>query len=177
MIKVVAREILWLLILCVIIFGILHATIQTYKIEQTCMLPNIEPGQWLVINKMAYHFHPPERGDIIILRPPQNPGGIPYIKRVIGLPGETLEIRSGSTYINGILLEEPYTKEPARRPFNPQIITPEHYFVMGDNRNGATDSRVWGLVPRENIIGKAWICYWPTSKWGTVPNYSFTSKG
>ena len=177
MIRTVVREILWILILCVIIFGVLHATIQTYKIEQACMLPNIEPGQWLVINKVVYRFHPPERGDIIILRPPPNPDGIPYIKRVIGLPGETLEIKDGATYINGLLLEEPYINGPMYQPFGPKTITPNHYFVMGDNRNGAIDSRVWGLLPRENVIGKAWLCYWPVSKWGAVPNYRFASEG
>jgi signal peptidase I len=171
-VRAVIREILWVIFLVAIISGLFSITIQTRYIEQTCMLPTIKPGERLVIEKVSYHFHEPQRGDIIILKPPQNPKSAPFIKRIIGLPNETIEIKEGAVYINGSRLEEPYIKEPILQPFPPLTIAPHHYFVMGDNRNGSSDSRSWGTLPRQNIIGRAWIRYWPPNKWGVAPNYT-----
>ena len=169
--KSALREILWTIVFALIVFAIIVFTTEMYKIWQTCMLPNIEPGERLVISQMSYRLHDPERGDIITFHPPQDPT-ITYIKRIVGLPNETIEIRDGSTYINGMRLEEPYLREPMTQPFEAVTIPPGHYFVMGDNRNVASDSRTWGTLPRENIIGKAWLCYWPPGRIGKAPNYS-----
>ena len=174
--KAILHEIIWIVVFALIIYGGLSFTVQHYRIEQTCMIPNIDPGERLAISKISYRVHDPERGDIITLHPPQDPASIPYIKRIIGLPNETIEIKDGATYIDGARLEEPYLQEPMDQPFEAVTIPPDHYFVMGDNRCVSADSRSWGAVPRENIIGKAWLRYWPLDRIGRAPNYSPASE-
>lgn len=169
--KSALREVAWTIIFALIILAIITFTTDMYRVYQTCMVPNIEPGDRLIVSEMSYRLHDPERGDIITLHPPQDPT-ITYIKRIVGLPGETIEIRDGVTCINGTPLEEPYLKEPMTQPFEAVTIPPGHYFVMGDNRDVAADSRVWGTLPRENIIGKAWLRYWPPGRLGRAPNAS-----
>jgi signal peptidase I len=118
-------------------------------------------------------FHGAERGDIVVLQDPRKPD-TDLIKRVIGLPGETIEIVEGRVYINDYLLEEPYIKSPWHNS-NPKVLIPQdQYFVMGDNRDNSMDSRSGqvGLVPKELIIGKAMLSYWPTSAFGLAPNES-----
>jgi signal peptidase I len=137
------------------------------------MEPGLQDGQQLLINKVVYHFHEPERGDIIILHPPPpyNPEVTPFIKRIIALPGDTIEVKNGAVYVNGFILDEPYIKEPPTYNFPQRKIPQDEYFVLGDNRNNASDSHNGWTVPRQNIIGKAWISIWPLSKWGLVENY------
>lgn len=158
------------------------------------MVPNLETGQRIMVNKAVYFhfkenkalaavpflkeqgnvlylFHPPQRGDIIVLSLPANPSqGL--IKRIIGLPGEEVEIKMGKVYINGMPLSEPYLAEPTLYVFPPLIIPEDSYFVLGDNRNVSSDSHAWGTLPYRNIVGKAWLSYWPPSRWGLAPNYS-----
>ena len=171
--KAALREILWTIVFALIIYGVISVTTQEYRIEQTSMYPTVEPGERLVISKVSYRLHEPERGDIITLHPPHNPDGIPYIKRIIGLPNETIEIKNGITYINDVLLEEPYVVEIRDELYEAMVIPDGHYYVIGDNRPVSSDSRNWGTVPQENIIGKAWIRYWPPSEWSKAPNYSW----
>jgi len=144
------------------------------------MNPNFHDGQRLLANKAVYKFfHEPERGDVVIFHPPNNEQG-DYIKRIIGLPGESVEIKKGIVYIhkNGEVfpLDEPYIKEPPRQPFKGGIIPENEYFVLGDNRNNSGDSRSGWLVPRQNIIGKAWLSIWPLNEWGLAANYSFEGE-
>ncbi|MCD6358972.1 MAG: signal peptidase I [Dehalococcoidia bacterium] len=170
--KTLFREILWTIIFALIIYGVIGITTQEYRIEQTSMYPTIKPGERFVISKVSYRLHEPERGDIIILRPPLNPEAVPYIKRIVGLPNETIEIKEGITYINGMRLEEPYVKKMSELSCEAVMIPDGDYYVMGDNRYASSDSRNWGMLPAENIIGKAWLCYWPPNKLGKAPNYS-----
>lgn len=178
MMKPVVREILITFLIAVVIFLGLQATIQNYEIHEGCMEPNFYEGQRVLVNKIVYKFHKPERGDVIILNPPDryNTDGIPFIKRIIALPGETIVVENGEVYIDGIKLHEPYIKEAPRYTVDYKLGDNE-YFVLGDNRNNANDSHEGWTVPREDIIGKAWLTIWPMNKIGLVTgNYEFLVK-
>jgi len=139
------------------------------------MEPGLQDGQQFLINKAVYHFHEPERGDIIVFRPPNNQESSPFIKRIIALPGESVEIKQGTVYIykndKVIELNEPDYIDPPRYTYDREAIPENKYFVLGDNRNHSNDSHNWGTVPRQNIIGKAWLSIWPPGEWGLVPHY------
>ena len=169
------REILVTLVLAVVIVFLIQTTVQSCPIVGSCMEPTLqEEGQRLLISKVVYHFHEPERGDIIVFHPPHKPQKTPpYIKRIIGLPGDTIEIKEGVVYIDGSQLYEPYVKNPANYTVPEREIPENEYFVLGDNRPNADDSHNGWTVSRQDIIGKAWLSIWPPSKWGLAPNYSF----
>ena len=169
--KAFLREFLAILALAIAIFFLIQTAVQSSIVVFSSMEPNLHPGQRLLISKVVYKFHEPERGDIIVFPNPNN-SDEDYIKRIIGLPGETIEIKGGVVYINGSKLDEPYIKDPPSRPFPEQEIPEDSYFVLGDNRNNSTDSRTGWTVPLESIIGKAWLSTWPPSEWGLAPNYS-----
>lgn len=144
-------------------------------IPSDSMFPTLEIGDRLVIEKVSYHLHPPQQGDIIVFQPPEvlQTQGYPrkqaFIKRIIGLPGEKLDIQNGQVYINDRAILEEYIAEPPNYSlYQPVIIPDRQYFVMGDNRNNSNDSHVWGFLPQENIIGRAFLRFWPLSKWGDL---------
>ena len=168
----ILREIGITILIAVAIFALLRVTVQAYTVRYSCMIPSIEEGEWLMVSKASYFFSDPERGDIIIFEPPVS-SQFPYIKRVIGLPGETVEIRDGKVLIDGIPLVEEYIREPPKYTMSPVVIPSGEYFVLGDNRNNANDSHAGWTVPRENIIGEAWFVYWPPNRWGPVEHYSY----
>lgn len=165
------RQVLITLILAVGIFFLLQATLQSSIVVGRSMEPNFQPGQRLIVNKIAYKLHEPERGDVIIFHPPTS-DQLDYIKRIIGLPGDTVEIKMETVYVNGSPLDEPYTNESPRYTFTQRQVPAEHYFVLGDNRNNSNDSHTGWMLPREKIIGKAWLSIWPPSEWGIIPDYS-----
>lgn len=168
--KRVLRDVLITLAVALAIFLTLRATVQAYKVIETCMEPNYVEGEWLLASKATYWFHEPERGDVIILDPPFEIEDV-YIKRLIGLPGDTVEVKDGVVYINGTALEEPYIKEAPAYTFSLIELGEDEYFVLGDNRNNANDSHSGWTISREDIIGKAWFSYWPPSEWGGSTNY------
>jgi signal peptidase I len=174
--KTVLRDVLIILVSAVVIILLLQATVQTSPVIGSCMEDSLQrEGQRLLISKLAYRLHEPERGDIVVFHPPHKPdGAIPYIKRIIGLPGETVEVRGEVVYINGSPLEEPYVKSPPPYTVAELKIPEDEYFVLGDNRPVADDSHNGWTVNREDIIGKAWLSIWPPSTWGLAPNYSFS---
>lgn len=159
----------------VVVFVGLRLTIQTYVIFEPCMEPNLYEGQRILVNKVVYNVHEPERGDVIILWPPFDVT-YPFVKRIIGLPGETVEVKDGEVYINGVKLYEPYIKEPPIYTLKKITVPDNEYFVLGDNRNIAQDSHFGWTVPAEDIVGKAWITVWPPSMWGMVANYPFPEQ-
>ncbi|MBE7379937.1 MAG: signal peptidase I [Leptolyngbya sp. SIO1E4] len=135
------------------------------------MEPTLEINDRLVIEKVSYHFNPPQRGDIVVFWPPERlfPEGRrrdAFIKRTIGLPGETIEVTEGVVFVNGEPLEEDYIKAPPDYTWGPEQVPENSYLVLGDNRNNSQDSHVWGFVPQEDIIGKAVARFWPPSRIG-----------
>ena len=168
----VLREILGTILLAIVIFILLQATIQSFIVEGPSMEDSLHNGQRLLIikDKVAYAFHEPERGDITVFHPPGNRRG-DYIKRIIGLPGDTVEIEKGAVYVNGTELHEPYIKDAPNYTFNLTKVSENQYFVLGDNRNNSNDSHSGWMVPRQNIIGRAWLSIWPPDEWELVPNH------
>ena len=169
------RDFLIMLVIAVVVFVGLRSTVQTFIIHFPSMEPNFWEGQRLLVSKVVYKIHEPERGDVIIFRPPNNQRET-FIKRIIGLPGESVEIKEGAVYIhqedgNVWQLDEPYVKEPANRDFQGDTIPEDEYFVLGDNRNVSNDSRNGWTASREKIIGKAWLSIWPPNLWGLAANY------
>jgi signal peptidase I len=168
----ILREIGIPILIAIAVFIPLRLTAQTYVVEMSSMEPNFQQGECIMVNKVSYHSSGPQRGQVIIFNPPFN-SEIPFIKRVIGLPGDTVEIKDGKVFINGTALNEPYIMAPPDYTM-PAIVVPQNeYFVLGDNRNDSKDSHEGWTVPRANIIGKAWFVYLPPSKWGMVKHYSY----
>ena len=143
------------------IFILINATIPTESMENTIM-----SGTRVMGLKCSYWFSEPERGDVIVFQAPDEPD-IPYVKRVIGLPGETVEIVDGITYIDGKVLEEEYLAEPMKGSFGPYVVPEGAYFMMGDNRNHSLDARYWQntYVYKDAILGKVYFSYWPKINW------------
>lgn len=158
------------------------------------MEPTLQSGQYLLVTKASYwriepqryeRFAPvvsdllgdaprfvfggPERGDVIVFRYPKDPTR-DFIKRVIAIPGDTIEIKQAKVYVNDTPVEEDYLLAQPNYFVERQLVPPNNYFVLGDNRNNSLDSHVWGNVPMEDIIGKAWVRYWPADKWGFIPS-------
>jgi signal peptidase I len=170
------REILIGVVVALAIYLGIQFTLQQFVVQQISMMPNLVEGQRLFVNKIAYLFHGPERGDIIVFRTSQNPNEIPLIKRVIGLPGEAIEIKSGIVYVNGSALVEPYIKDQPQYVLQSLPVEAKNYFVLGDNRNYSRDSHGGWTVPEDNIVGKAWISVWPPKTWGLIPDYAYAYK-
>jgi signal peptidase I len=165
------REILETVLLTAIIFLILNTATGRFQVRGSSMETTLHDEQYLVISKLIYWLHPPERGDVIVFHPPNN-SAEDYIKRVVGLPGEQVEIRDGVIWVDGVLIEESYIANPGFYS-NVWSLEDSEYFVLGDNRRNSSDSHSWGVLPQENIIGKAWLCYWPLEEWGLVAHYTF----
>ncbi len=140
---------------------------QATRVEGQSMEPNLHDNQRLIIEKVSYYVHPPRRGDIIVLKLPNHRSDA-LIKRVIGLPGETVEIRDGVVLINGEPLDEPYLNQSTYQGMPPRVVPEGQVFVLGDNRGFSNDSRSFGFVPFSDIVGRAWFRYWPLSEIGPV---------
>lgn len=168
------REFFEVIVLAVILYFGISFAVQAVHVEGLSMFATLDDNDYLIANKIDYRLHSPQRGDIIILRPPTD-NSKDFIKRVIALPGERLLIRDGIVYINGHKLDEPYLPE-AWTTFNNwptngsdgQVMGPNEYFVMGDNRNRSQDSRIFGPITRDRIDGRAWFRIWPLSKFGNI---------
>lgn len=170
------QEVLSFLAYAALVFGITFLIItfvgQRTKVSGNSMYDTLENGDNLILEKLSYRFHEPERFDIVVFRYTHKKNTF-YIKRVIGLPGETVQIVDSKIYINGEILEENYGYEPiqdAKRASEPITLGEDEYFVLGDNRNDSSDSRdpAVGNVTRSQIIGKAWLRIWPLNKIGLI---------
>jgi len=161
------REALQTLFLALVVFALLRQVMQNYRIEGPSMQPNLWEGQFLIVNRLAYRTAEIQRGDIVVLNHP-TAARHDLIKRVVGLPGEHLELIRGQVWIDGQPIDEPYVQEPSLYSQAAVTIPSDHVFVMGDNRNNSNDSRRWGSLSIRSIVGKAVFCYWPPSQWGAV---------
>ncbi|MBM3943791.1 MAG: signal peptidase I [SAR202 cluster bacterium] len=184
----VAREFVEAVLLALVVFLVIQTSVQNFRVEGSSMYPTLQGGQYLLVNKVVYlridenrlsrlvpfwdahagnkpyAIHPPHRGDVIVFQFPRDPGR-DFVKRVIGLPGEQVEIRQGEVFVSGKRLQEPYLQAHDLSEMSPIRLKDKEYFVLGDNRPSSNDSRNWGAVPEGLIVGKAWFVYWPPSKW------------
>jgi signal peptidase I len=163
------REVLETILPAILIALLINVFIgQATRVEGQSMEPNLHTNQRLVVEKLSYRFHGPQRFDVVVLKLP-NQGEELLIKRVVGLPGETVEIRNGKVYIDGNPLAEPFLDVQTRPGRNDRVVVPPlHVFVLGDNRDHSNDSRSFGPIPIENIVGRAWLSYWPVENIGLV---------
>src|SRR5205807_505737 len=158
------REVIETIVLTVLMFLVIRLAVQNFNIDGHSMEASLHDTELILVDKWSYHFHTPTRGDVIVFVAPPNPSQ-DYIKRIIGLPGDVISIQDTTVTVNGKPLKEFYVK-PANQgnpypSFKDRVVPPDAYLVLGDNRNGSSDSRDWGCVPRKNIIGRAALVYWP----------------
>jgi len=170
------RDILAPLLVALAISALFQVTLASFKVYGSSMLPNIRPGDYIMVSKTAYRFGSPERGEVIVFDSPRNPDS-DLVKRIIAIPGDTIEIKDHTVFVNDTPLAEPYILEPPMYFYPRQKVTADNYFVLGDNRNNSTDSHKGWTVPQENIVGKAWITYWPPHQWRSIEDYSLNATG
>jgi signal peptidase I len=166
------RELVEVVVLAVILYFGISFAVQAVHVEGLSMFATLDDNDYLIANKIDYRLHAPQRGDIIILRPPTD-NSKDFIKRIIALPGERLLISDGFVYINGHKLDEPYLPEAwvtLNNLYGPDgtVVPPNEYFVMGDNRNRSQDSRTFGFIGRDRIDGRAWFRIWPLNHFGNI---------
>jgi len=171
--KYILKEIFPLLIMAVAIYFGTHVIFQQHIIEQTSMTPTLVEGQRIFINKLV---DKPDRGDIIVFNNPDNQKNTLLVKRVIGLPGEEIAVRSGVVYINNSPLTEAYISEMPHYTLPIQTVPDREYFVLGDNRNVSRDSHMGWTVPQDDIIGKACLSIWPLDHLGLIPDYAYADE-
>lgn len=186
-------ELLQTILLAVALFFLIRNFVQNYRIDGSSMEPNFHDGQFLIVNRYSYcpglHFEVPpldinldkvwctrlpRRGDVIVFEYPRDPKR-DFIKRVIGLPGDTVDVQSGQVIVNGERLDEPFGPNPGSYTSGPVTVGEGELFVLGDNRNNSSDSHAWGMLPLTNVIGKALVSYWPPKHWSIVPHYDLSN--
>ena len=194
-----ARDVIEITILALLLYVGLQGMAQTFRVEGSSMQTTLHDGQYILINKAIYFkpnlgfldflpffdsgddpsryiFRAPRRGDVVVFRFPNDPTR-DFIKRIIAEPGETVEIRDGLVFIDGKVIEEPYITKRPHYSYGPEMVPLKHYFVLGDNRNNSYDSHVWGMLSEDNIIGQAWLSYWPFSSFGLLSNPDIEPMG
>ena len=167
------RETVETLLFTLLIYMLIRTFLfENYRVVGRSMEATLEDEQYLVVDKLGYRLHEPQRGDIVVFRDPRSDGR-KLIKRVIGLPGERIEILNGTVHIGGDILQEPYVIRPGNYTQQPLTIPTGEYYVLGDNRNNSSDSHNWGTMSSDLIIGKAWLSYWPPGLWGLIPHEAY----
>jgi signal peptidase I len=194
------REILETIIFALLVFLLVQAVSRNYKVQSISMQPNLYEGQYLVVNRLVYArggaidllrktvgktepgrkvldaiFHSPQRGEVLVFVPVTNTKP-DLIKRVIGIEGDKVELKQGQVYINDKPIGEPYIRPAPTQSFGPVVVGKDQLFVMGDNRGNSSDSRVFGMLPMKNVIGKAWLRYWPPNSWGFIRHYDLAQQ-
>ena len=179
-----AREITEAVLIALVVLLVLQTTVRNFKVEGSSMVPTLDGGQYLVVDQASFFkfdkerlsravpfwkasesepqfaFDPPTRGEVIVFNYPLDPRK-DFVKRVVGLPGETVEVRGGIVLVDGEALPEPYLQRKDSSDAPPLTLGEKEYYVIGDNRRNSNDSRSWGAVPEDNIVGRVWLVYWP----------------
>lgn len=179
--NVVVEIVKTLVTAAILAFGIRTFVAEARYIPSESMQPTLEINDRLIIEKISYRFRTPQRGDVVVFRPTEELKKQGYreafIKRVIGLPGDTVEVKNDKVFVNGqelsekyiyVLEDSPEYKSRPQRPYGPTKVPEDQYLVLGDNRNNSLDSRSWGFVPRENLIGRATVRFWPLKRLGSL---------
>jgi signal peptidase I len=177
-------ELVETIVLTVVIFLVIQTLVaQPYKVEQHSMETTLLPDQYVLVDKLTPRFNDYARGDVIVFEPPPEYRGdnTPFIKRVIGLPGERIEVHDGGVYVNDVRLEEPYVPSgdltEAGGSTASWVIPAGDLFVLGDNRESSSDSRVFGPIHHEWVIGRAWLRYWPLDVFGVLAHPTYPDLG
>ncbi|BBA79281.1 signal peptidase I [cyanobacterium endosymbiont of Rhopalodia gibberula] len=159
----------------ILAFGIRAFVAEARYIPSSSMEPTLQVNDRLIIEKVSYHFQEPKRGDVVVFNPTkalqEKDFRDAFIKRVIGLPGETIEVKTGKVYVNGQAIKEKYISEDPNYDYGPVTVPERQYLVLGDNRNNSYDSHYWGHVPKEKIIGKAFVRFWPFNRLGILDKH------
>ena len=161
-----ALDLVETLVLAVVLFVGINTVSARVRVDGTSMVPTLQDGEFVLVNKLSYRFGDVTRGDIIVFHFPLNPQE-DLIKRVIGLPGDQVKIESGQVFVNGAMLNETYIAAPPNYASDWQVPA-DNFFVLGDNRNNSSDSHSWGLLPSDKIVGKAVLIYWPPPLWKVI---------
>lgn len=187
-----AREIVETVILTLLIFFAIHFSVQPYFVDGPSMQPGLHTGDLVMVNLLSYHFGSPQRGDVIVFYPPANhdhtcqqndPQHECFVKRIVGIPGDTISITPGAVFVDNVKLNEPYIYPLAPgQNENPVVVPSLHlgagqYFVLGDNRDNSTDSRFFGPITRDSIIGKVQLVAWPLDSIEWLRNFSTVYAG
>ena len=180
------REFLEAILLALVVFLFIQNSVQNFRVEGSSMDPTLKDDQYLLVNKLVYFrinqerlsrvlpfwkvdapkesfaVHPPNRGEVVVFHFPRDPSR-DFVKRVIAIPGDTVQIKSGNVFVNDQQIDEPYLESKDSSTMGQTRLGEKEYFVLGDNRRHSNDSRNWGPVPEKNILGKVWLIYWPFS--------------
>lgn len=154
----------WIQTICIaliVAFVVRQFLFQPYKVQMGSMLPTLKENNLIIVNKLLYRLNKPNRGDIVVFVPPGGDKQVYYVKRIIGLPGDTIEVKEGSVYINQEKLAEPYLQIETPGKTTSQTLKQNEFFVMGDHRNNSLDSRDFGPIELKSISGRAILVFWP----------------
>lgn len=166
-------EVLETAVLTLLLFMVVRLTVQNFKVDGPSMMPTLQNSEYILVDKAEYYLHAPRRGDVIVFIAPPSPT-TDYVKRIIGVPGDNIRVtQDGVVYVNGARINEPYVND-LDNPYGQVTyhLKANQYFVLGDNRGDSSDSRAWGPVPRNYIIGKAALVYWPASEMHLLQDWS-----
>lgn len=167
------REILEVAVITLLLFVVVRAVVQNYRVEGPSMMPTLQNHQYILVDKLTYFFGSPHRGDVIVFEYPKDTSE-DFVKRIVGVPGDTVQVAAnGQVSVNGVAINEPYVNDLGN-PYGATTVTlqPNQYFVLGDNRGDSSDSRAWGPVPRNDIIGRAELVYWPLNNIHVLTDWS-----
>lgn len=164
------REIVETIALTLLVFSVIHFAVQGFRTSGESMEPNFQNNEYVLVNKAAYLFQSPQRGDVIIFHYPLDPSE-DFIKRIIGLPGDTIHTTPTDVSVDGVVLNEPFISIASNVTNATWKLGPNQFFVMGDNRDNSLDSRYWGPLDKSYIVGKVVVSYWPFNELGLINTY------
>ncbi|NJL95672.1 MAG: signal peptidase I, partial [Anaerolineae bacterium] len=169
------REVLETLLLIIGIYTLVNLATARFVVEGESMVPTFQGEEFVIVSRLDYIAGSPQRGDIVVFHYPRD-ADRDFIKRLIGLPGEFIQMRDGRVYVNGVLIEEPYIRAYCTSSLcrdKAWLLGEDEYFVLGDNRNESQDSTRFGAIQREHLVGRAWIKYWPPEEWGIIQHHDY----